>query len=70
MEHAQARGADVVLDLSSDKLKELAHKKPLLIKPNHHEMKAIFGVPVDTDDEVRVAMKLAHEAGVQNAFRR
>ena len=50
MEHAQARGADVVLDLSSDKLKELAHKKPLLIKPNHHEMKAIFGVPVDTDD--------------------
>ena len=57
MEHAQARGADVVLDLSSDKLKELAHKKPLLIKPNHHEMKAIFGVPVDTDDEVRVAMK-------------
>ena len=36
MEHAQARGADVVLDLSSDKLKELAHKKPLLIKPNHH----------------------------------
>ena len=44
MEHAQASGADVVLDLSSDKLKELAHKKPLLIKPNHHEMKAIFGV--------------------------
>ena len=68
MEHAQARGADVVLALSSDKLKELAHKKPLLIKPNHHEMKAIFGVPVDTDDEVRVAMKLAHEAGVQNVL--
>ena len=68
MEHAQARGADVVLDLSSDKLKELAHKKPLLIKPNHHEMKAIFGVPVDTDDEVRVAMKLAHDAGVQNVL--
>ena len=58
----------VVLDLSSDKLKELAHKKPLLIKPNHHEMKAIFGVPVDTDDEVRVAMKLAHDAGVQNVL--
>ena len=68
MEHAQARGADVVLDLSSDKLKELAHKKPLLIKPNHHEMKAIFGVPVDTDDEVRVAMKMAHDAGVQNVL--
>ena len=68
MEHAQARGADVVLDLSSNQLKELAHKKPLLIKPNHHEMKAIFGVPVDTDDEVRVAMKMAHEIGVQNVL--
>ena len=55
MEHAQERGADVVLDLSSDKLKTLASKKPLLIKPNHHEMREIFGVPVNTDDEVRVA---------------
>lgn len=33
-----------------------------------HEMKAIFGVPVDTDDEVRVAMKMAHDAGVQNVL--
>ncbi|WP_102337375.1 1-phosphofructokinase family hexose kinase [Collinsella provencensis] len=68
MDHAQARGADVVLDLSSETLKELAHKKPLLIKPNHHEMRAIFGVPVNTDDEVRVAMRMAHEAGVQNVL--
>ncbi len=28
----------------------------------------IFGVPVDTDDEVRVAMKMAHDAGVQNVL--
>ena len=41
---------------------------PDFLKPNHHEMKAIFGVPVDTDDEVRVAMKLAHDAGVQNVL--
>ena len=68
MDHAQARGADVVLDLSSDKLKSLASKKPLLIKPNHHEMREIFGVPVNTDDEVRVAMKMAHDAGVQNVL--
>ena len=31
-------------------------------------MREIFGVPVNTDDEVRVAMKLAHEAGVQNVL--
>ena len=68
MDHAQARGADVVLDLSSDKLKTLASKKPLLIKPNHHEMRAIFGVRVDTDDEVRIAMGMAHEIGVQNVL--
>ena len=43
--HAQARGADVVLDLSSDKLKTLASTKPLLIKPNHHEMREIWGRP-------------------------
>ena len=68
IDHAQDRGCDVILDISSDKLKTLAAKKPLLIKPNHHEMKAIFGVPVNTDDEVRVAMKMAHDIGVQNVL--
>ncbi|OUP10075.1 1-phosphofructokinase family hexose kinase [Collinsella sp. An2] len=66
--HAKSRGADVVLDLSSDKLKTLAATKPLLIKPNHHEMREIFGVTIDTDDDARRALKLAHEAGVQNVL--
>ena len=66
--HAKAKGADVVLDLSSDKLKTLAATKPLLIKPNHHEMKAIWGVAIDTDDDARRAMALAHESGVQNVL--
>ena len=68
MDHAQARGAEVVLDLSSTKLKELAHKKPLLIKPNHHEMKEIFGIGIDSDDDARRALAKAHEAGVQNVL--
>ena len=68
IEHAKSRGADVVLDLSSSKLKHLAATKPLLIKPNHHEMKAIFGVGIDTDDDARRALKMAHEAGVQNVL--
>lgn len=68
MDHAQSRGADVVLDLSSSDLKTLAHKKPLLIKPNHHEMRAIFGVKIDTDDDARRALAMAHEVGVQNVL--
>ncbi len=68
MDHAQARGADVVLDLSSNKLKELAAKKPLLIKPNHHEMREIFGVTIDTDDDARRALAMAHEIGIQNVL--
>ena len=68
VDHAQARGADVVLDLSSDKLKTLCAKHPLLIKPNHHEMREIFGVQIDTDDDARRALALAHEAGVQNVL--
>ena len=66
--HAQDRGADVVLDLSSDKLKTLCSTHPLLIKPNHHEMREIFGVQIDTDDDARRALALAHEAGVQNVL--
>ena len=68
VKHAQDRGADVVLDLSSDKLKTLCATHPLLIKPNHHEMREIFGVQIDTDDDARRALALAHEAGVQNVL--
>ncbi|MDY2776948.1 MAG: 1-phosphofructokinase [Collinsella sp.] len=68
VDHAHGRGADVVLDLSSSKLKDLADKKPLLIKPNHHEMREIFGVTIDTDDDAREALALAHEAGIQNVL--
>lgn len=64
--HAKAKGADVVLDLSSDKLKTLASTSPLIIKPNHHEMKAIWGIEVNTDDDAKRACAAAHEAGVQN----
>lgn len=66
--HAKAKGADVVLDLSSDKLKTLAGTAPLIIKPNHHEMKAIYGVEVNTDDDAKRACALAHESGVQNVL--
>lgn len=66
--HAKAKGADVVLDLSSDKLKTLAKTSPLLIKPNHHEMKAIWGVTIDTDDDAKRALALAHADGVQNVL--
>ena len=68
VKHAQDRGADVVLDLSSDKLKTLAKTGPLLIKPNHHEMKAIWGVTIDTDDDAKRALELAHADGVQNVL--
>ena len=66
--HAKAKGADVVLDLSSDKLKTLAKTGPLIIKPNHHEMKAIWGVAIDTDDDAKRALALAHADGVQNVL--
>ncbi|MBY4796868.1 hexose kinase [Collinsella sp. AGMB00827] len=66
MDHAQERGAEVVLDLSSTKLRDLASKKPLLIKPNRHEMAEIYGIKIETDDDARRACALAHESGVQN----
>ncbi|AEB07215.1 1-phosphofructokinase [Coriobacterium glomerans PW2] len=68
MEHAQVRGADVVLDLSSKKLEELAEKRPLLIKPNHHELHEIFDLPVRDDEDVRRAMAHLHGIGIQNVL--
>ena len=42
------RGVDVVLDISSPKLKDLLKYEPLLIKPNDEEIEEIFGIKLRT----------------------
>ena len=62
------KGAKVVLDISSPKFKDLLAYRPLLIKPNDEEIRDIFGIHLNTEDDIKSAIKMLHELGAQNVL--
>lgn len=62
------RGTEVVLDISSPKLKELLAYRPLLIKPNDEELRDVFGLETNTETEIVTALQTVHELGAQNVL--
>lgn len=52
-------GAEVVCDFEGETLIDSLDHQPLLVKPNNHELGAIFGVTLDTrEDMVRYAQEI------------
>ncbi|WP_455714973.1 1-phosphofructokinase [Anaerosporobacter sp.] len=47
-----------VVDATNDLLKNVLKYKPFLIKPNNHELGEMFGVTIETEDDI---IKYAHE---------
>lgn len=70
LDHVKAKGAEFVIDISADQLKELLSKEPLLIKPNDDELYDIFGLKVSASDDesVKVAMAELHKRGAKNVL--
>ncbi|MDO4436998.1 MAG: 1-phosphofructokinase [Coriobacteriaceae bacterium] len=70
IERVQAKGGEVVLDISSPQLADLLAKKPLLIKPNDDELRDILGLEVSAGDDasVREAMAVLHAKGAKNVL--
>lgn len=62
------KGVEVILDISSPKLAELLSYRPLLIKPNDEELKEIFGIRAETEEEMIAALEELHRRGAQNIF--
>lgn len=58
--------ADVIIDISSKKLKELLKYKPLLIKPNDEEIKDIFGAELKNESDIKATLRKIHEMGARN----
>ncbi|WP_454190731.1 1-phosphofructokinase [Paenibacillus sp. Marseille-Q7038] len=55
-------GADFVIDTTGEALLKALKDKPLLVKPNHHELAELFGVTIDTkEDLVKYGRKLLEE---------
>ncbi len=55
----EGRGVRLVVDAAGELLRSVLCYKPFLVKPNNHELGALFGEKIETDDDViRLAKKL------------
>lgn len=62
------KGTKVILDISSPKLKELLAYRPLLIKPNDEELRDVFGITLNSEEDVKSALGELHKLGAQNVL--
>ncbi|MDP4145038.1 MAG: 1-phosphofructokinase [Bacillota bacterium] len=61
-------GVKVIVDTTGDALVSTLKYKPFLIKPNNHELSEIFGVELNTREEISVYGKKLLEMGAQNVI--
>lgn len=62
------RGVKVVVDAGGQILAEVLQDKPFLVKPNHHELSELFGVAINTVEEVIPYGKKLVEMGAENVI--
>ena len=61
----QGKGAQFVIDTTGESLRKALQEKPLVVKPNNHELAELFGVEFSgIDDIIKYAQKL-REMGAQ-----
>jgi len=66
LEICNEKDINIILDISSVKLKELLKYKPLLIKPNDEEIKDIFGFDIKCEKDAVEVLKYLKEQGAKN----
>lgn len=68
LERLDGRGASFVVDAAGDLLLNVLKYKPFLIKPNHHELGELFGVEVESTEDVIQYGKRLQELGARNVL--
>ena len=68
MEMLDGRGVQIAVDATKDLLMNVLPYHPFLIKPNNHELGEIFGVELETREEVVPYGKKLQEMGAQNVL--
>ncbi len=68
MSRLDGRGIDIVVDAEKDLLVNVLKYHPFLIKPNNHELGAIYGVELKTREEVIPYARKLQEAGARNVL--
>ena len=68
MARLESRGIMVIVDATKDLLMNVLAYKPFLIKPNNHELGEIFGVTLQTREEVVPYARKLQEKGARNVL--
>lgn len=68
LDRLKDKGIDFVVDATGDLLKNVLKYKPLMVKPNHHELGEIFGVEIKTLDDIKIYGKKLQEMGAKNVL--
>lgn len=68
MARLDGRGVHIVVDATRDLLVNVLQYHPFLIKPNNHELGEIFGVELNTKEEVIPYAKKLQEKGAVNVM--
>jgi len=68
MEKLFRKGIRFVVDAEGELLLSCLKYKPYLIKPNHHELGALFGKTLTTHDEIILYAKKLTEMGAENVL--
>jgi 1-phosphofructokinase len=61
-------GAEFVIDTTGAALKKALIHKPLLVKPNHHELAELFGVAIHSREEIITYGRKLLEAGAKHVL--
>lgn len=62
------RGIKFVIDATGDLLLKVLKYKPFLIKPNHHELGELFGVQINSFDDIVRYGRMLQEKGAENVL--
>lgn len=68
MEKLQEKGIRVVVDATKELLLNVLKYHPFLIKPNNHELGEMFGVTLNSDEEIITYAKKLQEKGAENVL--
>lgn len=68
MAHMEGRGVDIVVDATRDLLMRVLPYKPFFVKPNNHELGEIFGVTLETREEVVPYAQKMLDLGARNVL--
>lgn len=68
MERLQEKNVKFIVDTTGESLLKVLKYNPFLIKPNHHELGELFGVKLNTKEEVIEYAKKLKDMGAQNVI--